>query len=159
MYLAGNLLYGWYITSWYPLPDPVTHWVTNQSAAILNLFGWETTTHDHAVKPTTYIVHNQKSVIAVFEGCNGLNVLVVFLSFLFAYGPVSKQMLWFIPLGTLVIHLSNLTRIILLFMVSINIPGYLYFTHKYLFTTFIFFFVFLLWFWWVVKLGKKRVQV
>lgn len=158
MYVACNLLYGWYITSWYPAPDPVTHWVTDQSAAVLNMLGWETTVHNHSVKPTTYIAHNHKTVIAVYEGCNGLNVLVVFLSFLFAYGPVSKRMLWFVPLGIVVIHLSNLLRIIILFLVSLNLPDFLYFTHKYLFTAFIFLFVFLLWFWWVLKLSKSGLQ-
>lgn len=158
IYLLGNLLYGWYITYWYPAVDPVTSWVTNQSAGILDLFGWETSTYNHIVKPTTYIVHNQKSVIAVYEGCNGLNVVVVFLAFLFAFGPISKKLFWFVPLGIIVIHLSNLARIILLFLVSIQLPDFLYFTHKYLFTAFIFFFVFLLWFWWVLKLSKSREQ-
>lgn len=158
IYLAGNLLYGWYITSWYPSPDPVTSWVTHQSAGILDLFGWETSTYNHAVKPTTYIAHNQQPIISVYEGCNGLNVVVVFLAFLFAFGPISKSMFWFVPLGIIVIHLSNLARIILLFLVSVKLPGFLYFTHKYLFTAFIFFFVFLFWFWWVAKLSKSREQ-
>ncbi|MFN3841571.1 MAG: exosortase family protein XrtF [Cyclobacteriaceae bacterium] len=159
LYIAGNVLYGWYITSWYPSPDPATNWVTTQSSDILNLFGWETTAYNHIVKPTTYIVHNQKSVIAVYEGCNGLNVIVVFLAFLFAFGPMCAKLFWFIPLGIIVIHLTNLARIILLFLVSVNLPDYLYFTHKYLFTAFIFFFVFLLWLWWVLKLCKSREQV
>ncbi|MDL5051583.1 exosortase family protein XrtF [Oscillatoria amoena NRMC-F 0135] len=157
MYFIGNLLYGWYVTSWYPFPDPMTQWVTGQSAWTLNQFGWETTAHNHVVKPTTYIAQAGKAIIAVYEGCNGLNVAIVFLAFLFAFGPVSRSMLWFVPLGLAVIHLTNLLRIILLFMVSIRLPDFLYFTHKYLFTAFIYLFVFLLWLWWVLKLSKRSV--
>ncbi|QOI97879.1 MAG: exosortase family protein XrtF [Flammeovirgaceae bacterium] len=159
IYLLGNLLYGWYITSWYPAPDPVTSWVTHQSADILKLFGWDTSTYNHIVKPTTYIVYDQKSIIAVYEGCNGLNVVIIFLAFLIAFGPISKKLIWFVPLGIFIIHISNLARIILLFLVSLKLPDFLYFTHKYLFTAFIFLFVFLLWLWWIFKLSKSREQV
>jgi exosortase family protein XrtF len=154
-YLVGNFLYGVYVTVWHPLPDPVTVWVTEQSAALLNRFGWETTTFNHMVKPTTYIAMGNQPVLAVYEGCNGLNVMIVFLSFLFSFGPVSKAMVWFIPMGVLFIYFSNLLRIILLFIVSVNLPDFLYLTHKYLFTAIIYAVVFVLWAWWVLRLSNR----
>jgi len=154
LYLIGNLLYGWYVTSWYPQPDPLTQWVTSQSAMVLDLFGYDTSVHDYPGKPTTYIAWNGKGIVSVYEGCNGLNVVIVFLAFLFAFGPYKKALAWFTPLGLLIIHVANLGRIVLLFLVSIHMPDVLYFTHKYLFTAFIYLFVFLLWIWWVVKLAK-----
>ncbi len=154
IYLVGNLIYGWWITDWYPQPDPMTTWVTEQSAMVLNVFGYETTVHDYPDKPTTYLAWDAKGVVSVYEGCNGLNVVIVFLAFLFAFGPFNKQMFWFAPLGLLVIHIANLARVVLLFLVTIHMPDVLYFTHKYLFTAFIYLFVFLLWIAWVVKLAK-----
>jgi exosortase family protein XrtF len=154
LYIVGNLLYGWYVTSWYPQPDPVTRWVTSQSAMVLEGFGYETSVHDYPTKPTTYIEWNGKGIVSVYEGCNGLNVAIVFLAFLVAFGPFNKTLAWFVPLGLLIIHVSNLLRIILLFLVSIHMPNYFYFTHKYLFTAFIYLFVFLLWIGWVMKLAK-----
>ncbi len=157
LYLVGNLLYGAYVTDWYPRPDPMTTWVTHQSADALNLFfGWEVKAYEHGTKPTTYIASEIKPYVSVYEGCNGLNVAVVFLSFLLAFGPYKKSMLWFIPLGLLIIHISNVARIVLLALVSEHLPGFLYFTHKYLFTAFIYLFVFLLWIWWVMKLAKPK---
>jgi exosortase family protein XrtF len=156
LYLVGNLLYGAWITSWYPRPDPLTTSVTEQSSSILNVFGWETEAYEHGTKPTTYIATREKAIVSVYEGCNGLNVVIVFLSFLLAFGPYTKKLLWFIPLGLLVIHLSNLARIVLLAFVSEFMPKYLYFTHKYLFTAFIYLFVFLLWIQWVMKLAKPN---
>ncbi|HMP98621.1 MAG TPA: exosortase family protein XrtF [Cyclobacteriaceae bacterium] len=156
IYIIGNLLYGWYVTAWHPAPDPLTNWVTEQSAAGLRVFGYDAVAYEHHARPTTYITLNEKAVVAVYEGCNGLNVVVVFLAFLLAFGPYTRKLAWFIPLGLLVIHISNLLRIMLLFMVSLHMPNFLYFTHKYLFTAFIYLFVFLLWIWWVVRLAKPK---
>jgi exosortase family protein XrtF len=151
LYLAGNLLYGAYVTAYYPKPDPVTSWVTAQSAGALTLAGWEVAAVDRPGKPTTDIVYEGRPVIAVYEGCNGLNVVIVFLSFLLAFGPYARPMLWFVPLGLLVIHISNLLRVMLLFIVALEYPDFLYFTHKYLFTAFIYLFVFALWMWWILR--------
>jgi exosortase family protein XrtF len=158
IYLVGNLLYGMYVTDWHPRPDMMTTWVTHQSSDILNWFGWETEAYEHGTKPTTYIATKDKALVSVYEGCNGLNVVVVFLAFLLAFGPYTKKLFWFIPLGLAVIHLSNLARIVLLAMVSVHMPNFLYFTHKYLFTAFIYLFVFMLWIWWVMKLAKPKAK-
>jgi exosortase family protein XrtF len=158
LYLVGNLVYGAWITSYYPRPDPVTTLVTVQSSDILNVFGWETKAYEHVTKPTTYIATPERGIVSVYEGCNGLNVVIVFLSFLLAFGPYNRKLLWFIPLGLLVIHLSNLARIVLLSVVTVHLPDFLYFTHKYFFTAFIYLFVFLLWIWWVMKLVKLKAH-
>jgi exosortase family protein XrtF len=156
IYLVGNLLYGWYITAWHPAPDPLTTWVTEQSAVVLQVFGYDALAHEHHARPTTYLSIGEQGIVSVYEGCNGLNVAIVFLAFLLAFGPYKKTLAWFIPLGLLVIHASNLLRIVLLFMVSLHMPDFLYFTHKYLFTAFIYLFVFLLWIWWVMRLAKPK---
>lgn len=155
IYLIGNLVYGAWITHWHPQPDPMTTWVTEQSAQLLQLFGWEATAHNHATKPTTYINYLDRATVAVYEGCNGLNVLIVFLAFILAFGPYGKPMIWFIPLGLMIIHISNLARITLLYIVSLKFPDYLYFTHKYLFTAFIYFFVLVMWLVWVTRFSNR----
>jgi exosortase family protein XrtF len=158
IYLVGNLVYGAWITHWHPKPDPMTSWVTEQCADILNLAGWNVTAEDQSTKATTNIASEEQGILAVYEGCNGLNVMIVFLAFLLAFGPYQKKMLWFIPLGLAVIHFSNLMRIVLLAVVVVYFPNYMYFTHKYLFTAFIYLFVFLLWVWWVAQLTKLPVR-
>lgn len=158
IYLVGNLVYGWWITDWHPQPDPATHFVTEQSTMVIRAFGYEAEAHDYPDKPTTYIQLGQNGIVSVYEGCNGINVAIVFLAFLFAFGPYIKAMIWFAPLGLLVIHLANVARIVLLFWVSLYKHDYLYFTHKYLFTAFIYLFVFLLWIWWVMKVAKPTAQ-
>lgn len=149
LYIVLNLLYGFYITAYHPQPDPITRLASENSAFVLRLFGTDVTALDSPSKPTTSLVCDGKSIVSVYEGCNGINVIIVFLAFIIAFGPFNKKMVWFIPLGFLCIHLINLGRISLLFWVSVKLPHYMYFTHKYLFTAIIYVAVLMLWIWWV----------
>jgi exosortase family protein XrtF len=158
IYVVGNFLYGLYVTAYKPAPDPVTHWVTQHTAWVVTTCGWPSDIEDHARKPTTNIKYQGKNILAVYEGCNGINTMIIFLAFLLAFGPINKTMIWFIPAGLMIIHLMNLARIALLFWVSIYNPDYMYFTHKYLFTAVLYIVIFVLWVWWVRKvMAGKRV--
>jgi exosortase family protein XrtF len=156
LYIVLNLFYGWYITSYHPAPDPITQIVSGQSAGIVTIFGTEVTIRDSSTKPTTTLYCDGKRIISVYEGCNGINVMIVFIAFVIAFGPFGKKMLWFIPLGFVLIHLINLGRITLLFWVARNIPDYMYFTHKYFFTAIIYVAVLILWVWWV-KISSRTI--
>ena len=160
LYLVGNLLYGMYVTAYEPHPDPVTHWVSSHTAAILISCGYPVSTYDYKEIPTTSLLYRGKAVLAVYEGCNGLNTAIIFVAFVISFGPVCRAWLWFIPLGLLIIHLMNLGRITLLFFVAAYMPDAMYFTHKYLFTAFLYGVIFLLWVWWVKKFSfsKKSEQ-
>jgi exosortase family protein XrtF len=149
LYFVLNLGYGWYVTFFAPGVDPLTEWVTLQTSDVLQTLGWENEAHNHPRKPTTFLTHNGKGVVAIYEGCNGLNVAIVFVSFLAALGPYKRTLCWFVPIGLAVIHAGNITRIALLFYVSLRLPGYLYFTHKYLFTAFLYALVMALWGLWL----------
>lgn len=158
LYIVLNLLYGLYITAYHPKPDPATQLASEHSAFILRLFGTDVAANDSPVKPTTALVCGGKNIVSVYEGCNGLNVMIVFLSFVIAFGPFTRKMLWFIPFGFIGIHLINLGRITLLFWVSIKMPHYMYFTHKYLFTAVIYVAVLILWIWWVRISSVAKTQ-
>ncbi|MTI38857.1 exosortase family protein XrtF [Fulvivirga lutimaris] len=154
-YLLLNLLYGLYINSYSPDPDPVTYIVTEQTSWILNLVGNETTILRNETQPNVYLSNADRDVLSVFEGCNGLNTMIVFVSFLIAYGQLKKKLLWFIPLGIIVIHLFNLVRVGALYYITVYFDQYLYFTHKYLFTGFLFGIIFIMWYIWVTRLYNK----
>lgn len=158
LYVTGSILYGLWITAYHPAPDPVTVWVTEQTAFFIRLFGWEVSALAFPSKPTTSVVFEGHSIISVYEGCNGINVIIIFWSFLFAFGPVSKRLLIYSLAGLLIIHVANLFRIGLLFFVSIYYSRFLFFTHKYLFTAIIYAVVFGLWVFWVSKNFKKRTS-
>lgn len=158
LYLVANLVYGFYVSAYLPGPDSATRVVTDQTSSILNVCGWSTTTLDSTTKPITELSEGSRKVLAVYEGCNGINVMIIFVAFLVAFGPLNRVLLWFIPAGLLILHLANLLRISILFWVSIYQPDFMYFMHKYLFTAFLYVIVFVLWIFWVRKFSKSTVK-
>jgi exosortase family protein XrtF len=156
LYVLLSVIYGLYIENAHPQPDSTTISVTNQTAAILRGLNWPVEVHNHPTKPTTYISYQDRGIVSVYEGCNGLNVCIIFLSFLLAFGPTNKKLVWFVPLGLIIIHLTNLGRILGLFWIVLYIPNAVYFTHKYLFTAFIYAVVFMMWLAWLrLNYSKK----
>lgn len=101
--------------------------------------------------PTTALVYEGKSILEVYEGCNGLNIMIIFVAFIVAFGPLNRSTLWFVPAGLMIIHVMNLLRIGLLFFVAKDLPDMMYFTHKYLFTASLYIVIFALWWFWVRK--------
>ncbi|MGE0772970.1 MAG: exosortase family protein XrtF [Cyclobacteriaceae bacterium] len=158
IYLVGNFLYGLYVSSFRPEPDPITTLVTAQTSGLLNALGFETSWTNNPGKPTTQIDVGRRHILAVYEGCNGINVMVIFVAFVTAFGRMHKRLLWFIPVGLVLVHLANLGRLIFLFVITTRFPGYFYFTHKYLFTAAIYVMVLLLWIWWVRLVTKDRTD-
>ncbi|GAA5036807.1 exosortase/archaeosortase family protein [Marivirga lumbricoides] len=155
LYIVLNVLYGFYLELSKGEADLMTRWVTEQSAEILSWYNNGISTGPKDDLKSVYIFKGERAVLSVYEGCNGLNVMIIFISFLMAYGTISKKMFWFIPAGLLTIHLFNLARIVLLYHVTLSMPDFLYFSHKYLFTAFIYIAVFLSWALWIFKINDK----
>ena len=155
IYFIGNVIYGLYVESFGEKPDVLTEWVTEQSVQILNTTGQSTEVYCDEQAPKVHIVTENRAVISVYEGCNGVNVFVIFIAFVIAYGGNYKNLLWFIPLGLVGVHVANLLRIVMLYFVAEYFPNYMYFTHKFLFTGFIYAFVLALWYGWVIIWSKK----
>jgi len=159
IYLVANVLYGIYVTAYSPGPDPITRIVSQQTAIALGVCGWPSTTKDDERKPTTQLIYNGRSVLAIYEGCNGINIMIIFVAFLVAFGPINKRLWIFTLAGILIIHLMNLVRISVLFWVVLYLPDFTYFMHKYFFTAILFVIVFVLWIVWVRRFSHlKEIQ-
>ena len=148
-YLVANLVYGAYVTMYAPTSDPITTEVTEQSAWVITMLGWPATTALQTTVANVPIMYHKQAVVSVYEGCNGINVSIIFLSFLLAFGPPRKSLFWFVPAGLILLHLSNLARIVFLFLVTLYQPRYSYITHKYFFTAAIYAVVFVMWLVWL----------
>ena len=157
VYLALNLFYGWWIST-YDRADPATVWVTNQSSMVLNWLGEDTYAKPKVNSPTISIFNGSRIVVNVFEGCNGINVAIVFVAFMVAFNGNWKKMLWFIPLGLLIIHIANLARVSGLYLVAEYFQQYFYYVHKYAFTASIYLIVFVLWWWWIEKINRVSIR-
>lgn len=149
IYLIGNFIYGAIISGYEPAPDPVTKVVTNNVSALLNIVGFETTVQHQVDKSTSVVQSGGKNIIAVYEGCNSLAVMIVFIAFVVAFGPWTMKLAWFFPTALAIIYICNLARVSLLYMVAIYSPEWLYYVHKYFFTAAIYGIVGVLWLVWI----------
>jgi len=146
-----SLIYGIWIDSYGNLSDPFS-WLVGRNLQLL--FGAENLKLEQILgHPAIAVDYNGSSAVSLFEGCNGLSVMILFFAFVFAFKGNWKDLLWFVPIGLMIIHLFNLGRLSLLIYLAHGNSPLFHFMHKYLFTLIIYAVVFGLWVVWV-----RRVQ-
>ncbi len=158
LYIGLNVIYGVWISTYGKEADSATVLITKQTSYILNLFGEQTQTLPKAGTPTVSIIKDGRSALGVFEGCNSINVMIVFIAFLFAFKGSWKKLAWFLPLGLVLIYIANLARVVLLYYVAEYWRQYFYYIHKYLFTAAIYLIVFILWWCWIEKVSGVSLK-
>jgi exosortase family protein XrtF len=156
VYFFGNIAYGLFIQSYYPKPDPITFVVSEQSAWILNQVGYHVALENETSAPKVIMTNDSLAILRIFEGCNGINVIVVFIAFVIAFGGSAKRMFLFILSGTIVLHFVNLLRLAFLFHLAFNRSTSFYLYHKYFFTATLYAIVFALWLIWIFVLNEKK---
>lgn len=170
IYFGFSVLYGFYIkkfdTAQPSQVDDITHFVSYNCTHVGALIGYEPTIvlDDHNNRDyeeeVTYdsIWMNGIYAISVEEGCNGINIMLLFIAFVVAFGGKLTSMLIFIPAGVLFIHLANIGRLMMLVLINVEFGGRAFhFFHKYLFTAIIYGAILLLWYLWAVRFSGKSV--
>lgn len=95
-------------------------------------------------------------MIYVNSGCSGLKQILQFSLLIFLFpGPRIKK-LWFIPLGVIIVHLTNVVRVVGLAVVMNYWPKYWDFSHDYVFRPLFYIVIFILWVVWVERLKDKQ---
>jgi exosortase family protein XrtF len=158
-YFFSNILYGLWIESYGNSPDPVTISVTHSISSILNWFDFPTFAGNSKTHPYVLLFNNSTVVLSVFEGCNGLNVMFVFASFLFAFGPMRLLTFYFFAAGIVVIHVVNLLRLGLLYWLALNNSTQFHYFHKYFFTATLYVVVFAMWSLWIYKFNGSKHRI
>ena len=152
--MLGNIVYGLWVVSFGTIADPITNLVAYHSAKLLHLLGLNVGVLPSTLLPNVSLMLENTIIVNVYEGCNAINVSILFIAFLFAYKRTLKQTLIFSVLGLISIYLFNLIRVGGLFLVALYFPNHLYLMHKFIFTGVIYAFVFGLWFIWVAKFNR-----
>lgn len=154
-YIFLNTLYGLYV-EYYALADPFTKLVSENVGFILAFFHEQISVIPSTTTKNVAIQLKGNTIINVFEGCNSINVGIVFLVFITAFSSSFKYVFKFVGIGLFIIYLMNITRVSALFWIALYFPNSLYFFHKFLFTAIIYVVVFVLWYYWVKKV--KRIE-
>lgn len=137
-------------------PDYVTNIVAKQSAFLIHAFGYKAEVFPHPDEPSMKLLVNSKFVARVIEGCNSISIIILFVSFIFAFTGRFKETIIYVLFGGLLIYVVNLIRIAV-----ISIGLYMYplkedLLHAVIFPVIIYGMVFLLWMFWVNRLSKQR---
>lgn len=89
------------------------------------------------------------NMLEIIDGCNGIEVIGLFIGFVVAYPGLTQNRLWFIPLGILLLYATNVVRILVLAITQLHAPGIFHITHDYSTTAIFYLVVFGMWVLWV----------
>jgi exosortase/archaeosortase family protein len=129
--------------------DVMSQIVFNQSVWLVdNILRIPITTEDRT------LLFENTGFITINHGCSGLKQILQFLLLMLVFPGPWKHKAWFIPMGILLVHFTNLFRITGLAVITITIPEHWDFAHDNIFRPFFYVVIFSLWVWWVEKFRK-----
>ena len=155
-YFFCYLFYQYYLNLNSHQIDPYTFWISNQVDLILKIIGYQ---YDTAISNSPRCLgfwRNNLPIFGIVEGCNGTSVIMLFLSFIFAFkGPLRKMIVFMIS-GALFLALVNLIRIVILGILYIEYPEYTDVLHDVVFPLGMYGLTLFLWIIWIkLTHGKK----
>jgi exosortase family protein XrtF len=137
-----------------PVHSALTEFTAWSSVKIVGLFNNETSYYFRGTQ--CLLQFNGSNTLLIDNPCNGLTIMLLYIGFLLAYPGTWKSKLIFIGLGTVLVYLMNVARVIFL---SVNFAFHrvsFEFNHKYTFTFAVYVVVFLLWVTWANKYSLVR---
>ncbi len=108
------------------------------------------------VQESNAMYFDNDSYMFINRSCSGLKQVMQFVVLMMVFPGPWKRKLWFIPLGAVIVHFTNLFRVIGLSVVLVTKPIYWSFSHDYIFRPLFYLVIFLLWVWWVDRVSKKK---
>ncbi len=98
------------------------------------------------------------SGIWIGDNCNAITLIALFAGFIIAYPGNVIRKLWFIPLGSLIIFVLNVIRMVVLTIIDTYSRAWTEFNHTYTFNIIIYGVIFILWIYWAKKLSGNRLK-
>lgn len=135
-------------------PDYMTHLVAQQSADLLQNFGYDSQVLPHPNEASMKLIINEKYVARVIEGCNSVSVIILFVSFILAFSGQFKTTVIYILAGSVLIYIANLARVVILSVGLYHYPWRKDVLHTVIFPAIIYGMVCLLWVFWVNRFSK-----
>lgn len=137
----------WTVDPWF------AHVVAEQAAWCIRLLGHAAQVEIIAPYPELIVINGLPGV-NVGTPCNGLAMLYLFFAFIVAHPGPLKAKAWFIPLGLLLIHASNLVRVMALGFCALYYREFFEVNHKYVYAGIVYSLVIGLFLIWHLRLAK-----
>ena len=136
--------------------SPITTKVAEQTESVLSFFGYDAAHMQHEDEMSVKMLIDGHYVARVIEGCNSLNIIILFLSFIIAFPGSLKATLLFGAIGSILIYGTNILRIAFLTVMLYKYPDQQEILHNLVFPAIIYGITFLLWVLWVLKFSNYK---
>ena len=120
-----------------------------QSCRVLNLLNVDITTYKQSIFALN--CNNVYSSVTVAPDCTSLKQWIHWMVLMLAFPGPWKHKAWYIPVGLIIIELTNVIRIVGLLLIQLPFPNSFHFAHDYIFKTLFYFVIFVMWVVWVEK--------
>ncbi|MFC4686306.1 exosortase family protein XrtF [Epilithonimonas pallida] len=158
IYIVVVLLYQFYLNAYMDdVVDPFTRWVAIQVALVQNALGFPTVLVDSLKLHSVLFQTSGKFTTRMVEGCNVFSVAILFSAFVFAFYKGSKTFL-FVLGGLVLLHILNVSRIVLLNIIFLKYPQYEKIGHDYIFPAIIYGGVIILWLIWIQFFALRKAD-
>lgn len=156
IYLVLLFAYQFYLNSFKETGlDPFSRMVAEQVRLFQNMWGFPTMLYDDIKGEQVWFQVKGNYVTRMVEGCNAISVMILFVSFIFAFYEGIKTFI-FVIAGLLILYIMNVLRIVGLNIVVSDYPNYSKMTHDYVFPAVIYGTVVLLWLVWIKCFALKN---
>jgi len=158
LFLAWEILYAFVLLPNRLVDRPLSLFTGKATANVLNLFVKDKNIHVEEVMqadivegitmiyPKITIFSGNTKLIGIADSCNGLNLYILYLGFLFVYpSSNNKARFKFAVMGLMSIVPVNILRCTLLALMANKYPHFNFFAHHYLYKLIIYSLVFALW--------------
>lgn len=122
--------------------NPYTTFVANEARVTLNAFG------EHATV-TRQVLASPRFSVAIYNGCNGLEAILIFASGVVAFPAPWRKKGMGIVLGFVAIQLFNVIRVVSLFYIGALRPQWFSVSHTFVWQSLVIVFGVVLWLVWV----------
>jgi exosortase family protein XrtF len=134
--------------------DGITKLVSEQAKALSVFFNYDATLVPNTTEAAMNFSYKNKVIARIIEGCNGVSVIILFISFVVAFSGKIKVTLIYILGGSLLIYILNVIRIAVICILMYYYPEQQHLLHDIFFPLIIYGVVFVLWIIWVNTFSK-----
>jgi len=143
---AAVLAVGFFVLALRPVNDhvvnPYTTFVAHESKVALNLLG-------EGARVNGQILSSPRFSVAIYNGCNGLEAILIFASGVLAFPTPWPRKLIGLLLGFVAIQAINIVRVVSLFYVGVFWPKWFSASHVFVWQSLVILFAVVLWVAWV----------
>jgi len=156
IYLVLLFAYQFYLNSFKAEGlDPFSRMIAEQVRHFQNSIGYPTQLYNDIPKEQVWFYVKSGYATRMVEGCNAISVMILFVSFVFAFYKGAKTFV-FVLIGLLLLYIMNLVRIIGLNLVMTDYKQYGKISHDYIFPAVIYGCVVVLWLVWIKFFALKN---